>query len=231
MLKIEKVKETYDVYDLSVPETECFFANEILVHNCGEINLRNNGFCNLSEVVIRESDSLETLKEKVKIATIIGTFQSTLTNFRYIRSIWKKNAEEERLLGVSLTGIMDHPVLSRVTEEAKEWLKEMKQVAYDTNSQWAKIIGIEESVALTTGKPSGTVAELVDSSSGIHPRYSQFYIRTVRSDNKDPLAMMMKDQGVPCEPDVTNPLNTWVFSFPKKSPQESVKRNDITANS
>lgn len=133
-------------------------ADQVMLTNpCGEINLRNNGFCNLSEVVIRESDSLETLKEKVKIATIIGTFQSTLTNFRYIRSIWKKNAEEERLLGVSLTGIMDHPVLSRVTEEAKEWLKEMKQVAYDTNSQWAKIIGIEESVALCCRKTQSDV--------------------------------------------------------------------------
>lgn len=229
MIKIEQIEETYDVYDLTVPETQCFFANNILVHNCGEILLRNQGFCNLSEVVVREDDTLDILKEKARVATIIGTFQSTLTNFRYLRSSWKKNAQEERLLGVSLTGIMDHPILSKVTDETKKWLSELKEVVYQTNEEWAEKLGIERSVALTTVKPSGTVAELVDSSSGIHPRYSSHYIRTIRADNKDPLALMMKDQKVPCEPDVMSPNNTLVFSFPKKSPKSSVLRDQITA--
>ena len=165
----------------------------------------------------------------MRLATIIGTFQSTLTDFRYLRSVWKKNAEEERLLGVSLTGIMDHPVLSKVSDESVEWLKEMKQVVYDTNDLWAEKLGIEKSAALSTGKPSGTVSELVDSSSGIHPRFSHYYVRTVRADIKDPLAQLMKEQGVPCEPDVTNPNSTVVFSFPKSAPHSSVQRKEITA--
>lgn len=205
-------------------------ADQVLLTNpCAEILLRNAGFCNLSEAVIRPEDTLEDLKDKVRIAAIIGTFQSTLTNFRYIRNVWKKNAEEERLLGVSLTGIMDHPILSQVTNESRQWLKEMKDVVYKTNEEWAERLGIEISVALTTTKPSGTVSELVDSSSGVHPRYSDFYIRTIRSDIKDPIAQLMKDQGVPCEPDVTNPTSTLVFSFPKSSPKHSVKRTDMTA--
>lgn len=205
-------------------------ADQVLLTNpCGEILLRNAGFCNLSEAVIRPNDTLETLKEKVRIATIIGTFQSMLTNYRYLRNIWKKNAEEERLLGVSLTGIMDHSVLSSVSDESRHWLREMKKVVIQTNEHWAEKLGVEPSAALTTTKPSGTVSELVDSSSGIHPRFSKYYIRTVRSDNKDPLAQLMRDQGVPFEPDVTNPSSTWVFSFPKMSPDESVMRNDITA--
>jgi ribonucleoside-diphosphate reductase alpha chain len=165
----------------------------------------------------------------VKIATIIGTYQSTLTDFRYLRNIWKKNAEEERLLGVSLTGIMDHPVISRVTEDAKNWLAAMRIVAIQTNEIWAKKLGIEPSVAVSCTKPSGTVAELVDSASGIHPRYAAYYIRSVRNDIKDPLANLLRDQGIPFEPDVTNPSNILVFSFPKKSPDASVMRHDISA--
>lgn len=199
------------------------------VNPCGEILLRNSGLCNLSEIVVRENDTLDSLKAKARIAAIIGTFQSTLTNFRYIRSVWKKNAEEERLLGVSLTGIMDHPVLNNVSDQARDWLREIKQVVVETNVEWAEKLGINRSVALTCTKPSRTVSELVDSSSGIHPRYSDFYIRTVRSDVKDPLARLMKDQGVPVEPDVTDKDNILVFSFPKKSPSGSVKRNDMTA--
>lgn len=196
---------------------------------CGEIYLRSAGFCNLSEVVIRPEDTLETLSEKVRLAAIIGTFQSTLTDFRYIRNIWKKNAEEERLLGVSLTGIMDHPVLSQVSKDAEMWLSSLRETAIDTNKEWAEKLGLEQSAAVTCVKPSGTVAELVDTASGIHPRYSAFYIRSVRNDSKDPLAKLMIDQGIPHEPDAMNPNNSMVFSFPKKTPESSVMRTDIGA--
>lgn len=196
---------------------------------CGEIYLRSCGLCNLSEVVIRPEDTIEDLCKKVELATIIGTFQSLLTEFRYIRNIWKKNGEEERLLGVSLTGIMDHPVLSQVTSDAKLWLTMMKATAINTNKEWADKLGIEPSAACTCVKPSGTVAELVDTSSGIHPRYAEFYIRSVRNDAKDPIAQLMREQGVPVEADVMNPSNILVFSFPKRAPKTSVMRNDITA--
>lgn len=196
---------------------------------CAEITLRSAGLCNLSEVVIRRNDTLEELKEKVRIATIIGTFQSMLTNFRYVRSIWKKNQEEERLLGVSLTGIMDHPVLSKTTPEAASWLKEMKLYAIETNKEWAKTLGINQSVAITTVKPSGTVSQLVDSASGIHPRYSNHYIRTVRADKKDPLAQLMRKQGFPVEDCVMKPDTTDIFSFPVEGPAGAVYRDDRTA--
>lgn len=196
---------------------------------CGEIILRPYGLCNLSEVVIRAEDSKEDLLRKVEMATILGTFQATLTNFRYLDHEWTKNAEEERLLGVSLTGIMDHPILSKVSAEAVELLKEMKEHAIRTNEYWAGRIGINVSAAITTVKPSGTVSQLVDSSSGIHPRYSEYYIRTVRADSKDPLAIFMKEQGFPWEPDVTKPDATVVFSFPVKAPHGGVFRNDMTA--
>ena len=198
----------------------------------GEIILRPNGLCNLSEVVIRDTDSIEELKQKVEIATIIGTFQSTLTNFRYVRPIWKKNAEEERLLGVSLTGIMDHPILNGTTTNTqylKNMLEELKQHAIDTNKKWAELLGINPSAAISTIKPSGTVSQLVNSSSGIHPRFSQFYIRTVRNDKKDPLSDFLISQGVPHEPDVTKPDSTWVFSFPIASPNSSVCTSDLSA--
>ncbi len=198
---------------------------------CGEILLRPNEFCNLSEVVIRNGDSLERLKEKVKYATILGTFQATLVDFKYIRNIWKKNCEEERLLGVSLTGIMDHVVMSGREGNVKlaDWLNILRQVAIDTNKEWAEKLGINQSVAITTIKPSGTVSQLVDSASGIHARYSQYYIRTVRQDKKDPLGKFLKDAGVPCEDDVMKPESTWVFSFPQKAPETAVFRNDMTA--
>lgn len=200
---------------------------------CGEILLRPEEFCNLSEVVVREDDTLETLKHKVKVATILGTFQSTLTDFKYIRNIWKKNCEEERLLGVSLTGIMDHSVLSGRAkgglEQLSEWLSELKQVTINTNKLWAGKLGINQSVAITTVKPSGTVSQLVDSASGIHARYAAHYIRTVRQDKKDPLGQFLKDAGVPCEDDVTKPHATWIFSFPQKAPSTAVFRNDMTA--
>lgn len=195
---------------------------------CGEIILRPQEFCNLTEVVIRENDTLETLKNKIEIATILGTFQSTLVDFRYLRSIWKKNVEEERLLGVSLTGIMDHPVLSNISDEAKRWLTEMRETAIKVNEYWAKKLNINASAAITTVKPSGTVSQLVDSSSGIHPRMSHYYIRTVRNDKKDPLSDFLIEQGVPHETDVMKESN-WVFSFPMKSPSHCKIASEMTA--
>ena len=189
---------------------------------CSEIILRDREFCNLTEVVIREDDTEETLKEKVKVATIIGTWQSTLTNFKYLNKKWKENCEEERLLGVSMTGIMDNELTNGKTDGLKELLHNLKQVAIDTNAQWAKKLGINPSVAITCVKPSGTVSQLVDSASGIHARHSQYYIRTVRADKKDPLAKMMKDVGFPCEDDVTKPNHTAVYSFPVQGPKNGV---------
>lgn len=196
---------------------------------CAEIALRSAGLCNLSEVVIRDGDTLEMLKEKIRLATIIGTYQSMLTDFRYVRNIWKKNQEEERLLGVSLTGIMDHDVLSQTSEEAVQWLKEMKAYAIEVNLEWSNRLGINQSVAITTVKPSGTVSQLVDSASGIHPRYSHYYVRTVRADKKDPLAQLMREQGFPVEDCVNKPDSTDIFSFPVAGPDTAVYRNDRTA--
>jgi len=194
---------------------------------CSEIILRSNQFCNLSEVVVRPQDDLKSLKKKVEIATIIGTLQATLTNFRYLRKIWEKNTEEEALLGVSLTGIMDHDLL-QMPEDAtimlKKWLTEMKNVAIDTNKIWAERLGINQSAAITCVKPSGTVSQLVDSASGIHPRFSKYYIRRVRGDQKDPLSTFMEKSGFPVEQDLMN-LSNLVFSFPVKSPETSVSED------
>lgn len=201
---------------------------------CGEIILRPYEFCNLSEAVVRSGDSFEDLQRKVRLAAVLGTFQSSLTDFKYIRKAWADNCKEERLLGVSLTGIMDHYILAgkNDNEEGKQQLetllKELRATTIETNKEWAAKLGIEQSAATTTIKPSGTVSQLVDSASGIHPRYSAYYIRTVRADAKDPLAQFLKDKGVPVETDVTNPANL-VFSFPVKSPAMAVLRNDVTA--
>jgi len=195
---------------------------------CSEIILRPYQFCNLSEVVVRENDDLSALRSKVRIATMLGTFQSTLTDLKYLRKIWKTNTEEERLLGVSLTGIMDHPVLARMTD-SKIWLQEMKQVAIDTNREYAEKIGIPRSTAITCVKPSGTVSQLTDSASGIHARHNPFYIRTVRGDNKDPLTQFMKEEGIPFEPDITKPDSVTVFSFPMKSPSGAITRTEMSA--
>mgnify|MGYP001626737634 CR=1 FL=1 len=188
---------------------------------CSEIILRSNQFCNLSEVVIRADDTLKTLKSKVETAAIIGTLQATLTDFRYLRNVWKKNTEEEALLGLSMTGIMDHPVIGSATDKTAEWLEELKNVAVKTNKKWAEKLGINQSVAITCVKPSGTVSQLVDSASGIHPRFSKHYIRRVRSDKKDPLAVYMEQAGFPVEQDVMSPSSS-VFSFPVKAPKTSV---------
>ena len=198
---------------------------------CSEIILRSREFCNLSEVVIRKSDNLESLKTKVKVATILGTFQSTLTNYKYPSKEWKRNCDEERLLGVSLTGIMDNDLTNGKKGKKKltEALEELREVAVQTNKEWAEKLGINQSAAITCVKPSGTVSQLVDSASGIHARHNDYYIRTVRADNKDPLCKFMKNAEFPNEPDVMKPQHTTVFSFPMKSPEGCVMRNDMTA--
>ena len=186
---------------------------------CSEIILRSREFCNLSEVVIRGRDTRESLKDKVRNATILGTFQSTLINFKYITKEWARNCEEERLLGVSLTGIMDNELTNGKKGKVKtgSLLEELRNVAIETNKEWSTKLGIPRSAAITCIKPSGTVSQLVDSSSGIHARHNPYYVRTVRADNKDPLCKFMKDAKFPNEPDVTKPTHTSVFSFPQKA--------------
>ena len=196
---------------------------------CSEIILRPYQFCNLTEVVCRETDDIETLKNKVRLATILGTFQSTLTRFKYLRKVWKDNTEEERLLGVSLTGILDCPVVAPDNSNLKSNLEMLRAVAVETNKKIAKDLGIPQSTAITCIKPSGTVSQLVDSASGIHARHNDYYVRTVRGDNKDPLTQFMKDVGIPAEPDVMKPDSTTVFSFPMKSPSGAVTRTKMTA--
>ena len=198
---------------------------------CSEIILRSREFCNLSEAVIRTNDTRESLIEKVRIATILGTFQSTLTNFKYVSATWKKNCVEERLLGVSLTGIMDNKITNGKQGGAalKGLLNELREVAVETNAKWSKKLGINRSTAITCVKPSGTVSQLTDSASGIHARHNPYYIRTVRGDKKDPLTQMMTDAGFPVEDDVMNPSHTAVFSFPMKVDKGAVFRTDMTA--
>jgi len=198
---------------------------------CSEIILRNREFCNLSEVVVRATDTRETLLEKVRLATILGTIQSTLVNFKYISKSWQKNCEEERLLGVSLTGIMDCNVTNGKGPHGSlpAILQDLKGMAVKTNEEFAKKFGINQSVAVTCVKPSGTVSQLTNAASGIHARHNPYYIRTVRGDKKDPLTKMMIDQGFPVEDDVMNPSHTSVFSFPHKVDQGAVFRTDLTA--
>lgn len=192
---------------------------------CSEIILRPNQFCNLTEVVVRPGDDLGSLERKVRLATALGTFQSTLTEFKYLRNIWRRNTEEERLLGVSLTGLLDHSVLPF----NREWLSHLRLVAIETNKELAHRLGIEPSHAITCVKPSGTVSQLVDSASGIHPRHSPYYIRTVRGDAKDPLTHFLQDCGVPNEPDHLSSNSTVVFSFPQASPSTAMVREDLSA--
>ena len=196
---------------------------------CSEIILRPYQFCNLTECVVRASDGIEDLERKVKLATILGTIQSSFTKFPYLRKVWQKNTEEERLLGVSLTGIMDNPLMTSKNKGLEKTLEHLRSVAVATNSEWAERLGIPASAAITCVKPSGTVSQLVDSASGIHARHSPYYIRTVRGDNKDPLTKFMIDQGIPSEPCVFKGDTTTVFSFPQKSPAAAVTRNDMTA--
>lgn len=216
---------------INIEITDENFTEDYGTNPCSEIILRDKCFCNLTEVVVRPGDTFDNLKRKVELATILGTIQSTLTNFQFLGEEWKRNTEEERLLGVSLTGIMDNPVLNGTIdrEQLIAYLEELRDHARSVNEEWASKLGIPASAAITCVKPSGTVSELVDSSPGIHPRYSKYYIRAVRQDNKDPLTQFLKDQGVYYEADVLKPENTTVFFFPKQAPEGSVFRNDRTA--
>ncbi|MDB4817037.1 ribonucleoside-triphosphate reductase [bacterium] len=203
--------------------------HEFGTNPCSEIILRPYQFCNLTEVVVRATDSVEDLARKVRCATILGTIQSTFTRFPYLRKVWQRNTEEERLLGVSLTGIMDNKLMTTQNEGLEKTLEHLRNIAVSTNMEWSKRLGIEPSTSITCVKPSGTVSQLVDSASGIHARHSKYYIRTVRGDNKDPLTQFMKDQGIPNEPDVMKPDATTVFSFPVKSPDGAIVTKDLTA--
>ena len=205
---------------------------DFLVNPCAEILLRPNQFCNLSEVIIRPEDTKKILCEKVRKATILGCVQSTLTKFNFLRRSWKKNTEQERLLGVSLTGLRDHPVLNKVSKEAKTWLSEMKQTAIYTAREWSQALEINMPAAITCCKPSGTVSQLVDCSSGLHPRFSQYYIRRIRISATDPLCNMLIDEGIPHHPEVGEEepnVQTYVFDFPKKSPDTSIMNDEVTA--
>ena len=194
---------------------------------CSEIILRPYQFCNLTEVVIRHDDTKETLERKVILATILGTIQSTFTKFPYLRKVWSKNTEEERLLGVSLTGIFDNTLMTTQGDKLNAILNELRDVARATNKIWAEKLGIPTSAAITCVKPSGTVSQLVDSASGIHPRHSKYYIRRVRGDKKDPLTTFLVEQGIPSEDCVYKPTQTTVFSFPQKAP-DGLTREDVT---
>jgi ribonucleoside-diphosphate reductase alpha chain len=196
---------------------------------CSEIILRPYQFCNLTEVVVRAEDTVESLSNKIRIATILGTFQSTMTHFPYLRKVWQKNTEEERLLGVSLTGILDNKWMGEVSDSTAKALEQLRKVAVDTNSDLATQLGIPRSAAITCVKPSGTVSQLVDSASGIHARHSQYYIRRVRGDKKDPLSAFLTSAGVPAEDCVMRPDSTVVFSFPMKAPEGARLRDDLTA--
>ena len=199
------------------------------INPCGEIILRDRQLCNLSEVVCRASDTMATLKEKVRQATILGTFQATLTNFKYVTAKWKHNCEEERLLGVSLTGVMDCPLLNTISPATITRLKDLKAVAVETNIEWAKKLKINPATAVTCVKPSGTISQLTDSSSGIHARHSRYYIRTVRLDKTDPLMSVLTAHNIPHEDDVSNPSKVAVFSFPIQSPADAIIRSDRSA--
>lgn len=203
--------------------------HEFGTNPCSEIILRPYQFCNLTEVVVRATDTVDTLERKVRMATILGTIQSSYTKFPYLRKVWQNNTEEERLLGVSLTGIMDNPLMTTANNGLEKTLEHLKAIAVATNAEWAERLSIPVSTAITCVKPSGTVSQLVDSSSGIHARHSNYYIRTVRGDNKDPLTQFMKDQGIPNEPDVFKPDQTTVFSFPMKAPAGATVTSDLSA--
>jgi len=211
------------VTKISLPDGNDFHIN-FFINPCGEIILRSCQFCNLTEIVIRPDDTLDVLLKKAEIATKLASMQATLTNFRYLRQIWKKNTEEEALIGVSLTGIMDHPILSSLEnkETIIEWLTAIKEKVIKTNKEMAKRLGINKAAATTTIKPSGTVSQLVNSSSGIHSRFAPYYIRTVRADNKDPITKFLKSVKVPNEPDEKSPNDVTVFSFPIKAPDNAV---------
>jgi ribonucleoside-diphosphate reductase alpha chain len=208
---------------------------------CSEIILRDGQFCNLTEVVIRSHDTQKDIKRKVRLATILGTFQASLTDIRRLRKKWTVNTEEEALLGVSLTGIMDNTFMNGNNKGrgVSEWnsgklslpdfLLSLKKEAIKVNKEWSELLGINQATSITAIKPSGTVSQLVDSASGIHPRHNDYYLRRVRADAKDPIARLMEDEGIPCEPDVMKPDNVKVFTFPMKAPEGALLRDDRTA--
>jgi ribonucleoside-triphosphate reductase len=205
---------------------------EFGVNPCVEVILRPQEFCNLTEVIVRPDDTLEDLLRKVRAATIFGTLQSTLTDFNFLREKWKKNCEEERLLGVSLTGLVDHPILQRESLDSVAFLDAMRREAHETAEKWAGLLGINKPKAITCVKPSGTVSQLVNCSSGLHPRYSTFYIRRVRVTADDPIAKFLIARGVPHNPEVGETWekhNTLVFEFPVKAPKETILRNEKSA--
>ena len=231
--KIKKltIVENKDTYDLTVDKNHNFFANGVLVHN-SEIILRPNEFCNLTEVIIKHTDDLDALCRKTRAATILGCLQATLTKFNFLGREWKKNVEEERLLGVSLTGLMDHPVLNHVCKDSKIWLTTMKQTAIDTAKEWSRLLGINVPAAITCVKPSGTVSELCGTSPGLHTRYAQHYIRRVRVSKIDPIATFLIECGVPYHPEVGSTLedcHTYVFEFPCQAPETSITRDELSA--
>ena len=205
------------------------YNSDTRANPCGEILLQPQQFCNLTEVVVSSEDDRDSLFEKVRLATILGTWQATLTDFKYIRKQWKTNTEEERLLGVSMTGIFGNPLLYTVSSETENLLSNLREYAVSINKEHSEILNIPQSVAVTTNKPSGTTSQLTLTSSGLHPWYSEYYIRRVRSDNKDPLCEMLRDAGVPCEPDVTKPNDVSVFSFPIAAPKNAITQKDLTA--
>lgn len=224
--RVEPVTGMHKTYDIGVEDRHEFFANGYLTHNCAEIILRPYQFCNLTEVIVRSTDTVDDLKRKVRIATILGTVQSTFTKFPYLRKIWKKNTEEERLLGVSLTGIFDNTFMCTPSPELDAALRELRTHARAVNADFADRLGIPHSAAITCVKPSGTVSQLVNSASGIHPRHSKYYIRRVRGDKKDPCTRFLVDSGVRAEDDLFN-KNAVVFSFAMKAP-DGLVREDIT---
>lgn len=231
---VEAVRDsgrTAAVYCAGVEETNSFALPWVMSGNCGEIILQDSQLCNLTEVIVRSEDTLETLKSKVRAATILGTLQATLTDFSFVSDQWRKNTEDERLLGVSLTGIYDNETMAgkHGKDVLKQWLNELRDHAREVNREWAEKLGIKEATAITCVKPSGTVSQLVDSASGIHPRHSHYYLRTVRLDKKDPLYRFMKDHNVYCEDEQMRPESTAVFFFPMKAPEGAVTRHDITA--
>jgi ribonucleoside-diphosphate reductase alpha chain len=202
---------------------------DYMVNPCGEIILRPYQFCNLTTAVIKPTDTLEDMERKVQMASILGTFQSTLIHFPYLRDIWRQNTEDERLLGVDLCGVMDHPELNSRQYELMETLDALKDCAVKTNKYMANKLGIPQATATTAIKPNGTVSQLVGASSGLHPRHSEYYLRRVRTAITDPLTKFLRDAGVPCEPDVTKPDNTLVFTFPQKAPEDALLKEDLTA--
>lgn len=219
-----------EVFDITVDAPEhTYWTGGLLVSNCGEILLNPHQLCNLSTVVVRPEDSLPELEEKIKCAAILGTYQASMTNFKYLRSNWKKQTAEEALLGVSMTGICDHPVIGQVSEESAHWLQVLRQAAVDTNREVAALLGINPAAAVTCIKPEGTVSQLANTSSGMHPNFARHYLRTYRSDNKDPLTAYLKEKGVYSEPAFTQESTTTVFYFPVKAPDQAVLREHMTA--